>query len=307
MRDYGKVSPKFWTGSTGKALRGDPEAQVLAIYLMTCPMSHMSGVFTCPMIYMAHETGLGIEGASKALERLIEGGFCIYDAPSETVFVVRMAYYQVAESLKPDDKRVKGLLKDVESMPKGLIRNAFVSEYATAFCLGIEPSYEAPSKPLLSQKQEQKQEQEQLSVGCTEARTKVSKGASDEIQPSVAVCIPLRKAGIQCNPQHPDLLAAIDEGVQVRSIVATVLEGKDAGKGNAFAWGIATARSRHAAGPSPVNTGPPGQPGLGPTSKTGAAVMKLQGIINGNQLDSDRDRQGLTGPVVLELGPSARS
>lgn len=39
-----------------------------------------------------------------------------------------------------------------------------------------------------------------------------------------------------------------------------------------------------------------------PSSKTGAAVMKLQGIINGNQLDRNRDRQGLAGPVVLELG-----
>ncbi|NII54377.1 hypothetical protein [Luteibacter sp. SG786] len=48
-----------------------------------------------------------------------------------------------------------------------------------------------------------------------------------------------------------------------------------------------------------------GSPPRGPTSKTGEAVMKLQGVINGNQLDRNRDRQGLTGPVVLELGPSA--
>lgn len=43
-------------------------------------------------------------------------------------------------------------------------------------------------------------------------------------------------------------------------------------------------------------------PNAGPMSKTGAAVMKLQGVINGNQLDRNRDRQGLAGPVVLELG-----
>jgi hypothetical protein len=42
-----------------------------------------------------------------------------------------------------------------------------------------------------------------------------------------------------------------------------------------------------------------------PTSKTGAAIMKLQGVINGNQLDRNRDREGLTGPFVLELGPPA--
>ncbi|MGE7136011.1 HNH endonuclease [Luteibacter sp. NPDC031894] len=48
-----------------------------------------------------------------------------------------------------------------------------------------------------------------------------------------------------------------------------------------------------------------GSPPRGPTSKTGEAVMKLQGVINGNQLDRNRDRQGLAGPVVLELGSPA--
>jgi hypothetical protein len=46
---------------------------------------------------------------------------------------------------------------------------------------------------------------------------------------------------------------------------------------------------------------------LEPTSKTGAAIFKLQGIINGNQLDRNRDREGLAGPALLELGPSAGS
>jgi hypothetical protein len=44
-----------------------------------------------------------------------------------------------------------------------------------------------------------------------------------------------------------------------------------------------------------------------PMSKTGIAVMKLQGIINGNQLDRNRDCEGLAGPVVLELGSPARA
>jgi len=50
-----------------------------------------------------------------------------------------------------------------------------------------------------------------------------------------------------------------------------------------------------------------GSPVRGPTTKSGEAVMKLQGIINGNQLDRNRDSQGLAGPSVLELGPPARS
>ena len=67
MRDYGVVSPQFWIGATGKRLRGNPDAQLLALYLMTSPHATMIGVFHCPILYMAHETGMPFEGASNAL------------------------------------------------------------------------------------------------------------------------------------------------------------------------------------------------------------------------------------------------
>lgn len=164
MRDYGKVSPQFWIGETGKQLRGDANAQVLALYLMTCPHSTMTGVFHCPILYMAHETGMGIEGATKALARLSEVGFCQYDEASETVFVVRMAAYQIGESLKPNDNRVAGLRKEVERMPESRAKSRFLSVYGVAFGL-VEPgkkgrASKGPRKPLVSQEQEQEQEQE---------------------------------------------------------------------------------------------------------------------------------------------------
>ncbi len=172
MRDYGKVSPQFWIGETGKKLRGDPAAQVLALYLMTCPHSTMTGVFHCPILYMAHETGLGMEGASKALERLLEVGFCDYDETSESVFVVRMAAYQIDEWLKPKDNRVAGLRKEVARMPDNRLKARFLAIYAGPFCLfdGDEndsPS-EAPPKPLGSQEQEQEQEQEKKNTSSGE-------------------------------------------------------------------------------------------------------------------------------------------
>ena len=159
MRDYGIVSPKFWTGDTGKALRGNPEAQVLATYLMTSPHSSMTGVFYCPVMYMGHETGLGIEGASKALARLIEVGFCEYDEASETVFVLRMAAFQIGDSLSPRDNRVVGLRKELAKMPNR-IRARFLNLYGVAFSLIDDSDSEAPLKPLRSQEQEQEQEQE---------------------------------------------------------------------------------------------------------------------------------------------------
>lgn len=162
MRDYGVVSPKFWIGETGKALRGNAQAQVLALYLMTCPHANMIGVFHCPVLYMAHETGLGMEGASKALQSLIEAGYCTYDEASETVFVHRMAAYQVAESLKAGDNRVKGVEREWQNIGPAVLKQAFFAIYSVAFHLPSDGNrnspLQAPSKPLASQEQEQEQE-----------------------------------------------------------------------------------------------------------------------------------------------------
>lgn len=174
MRDYGVVSPKFWIGETGKALRGNAPAQVLALYLMTCPHANMIGVFHCPVLYMAHETGLGMEGASKALQSLIEAQYCTYDEASETVFVHRMAAYQVAESLKPGDNRVKGVEREWSNIGPAQLKAAFTAIYSVAFHLPVEqknksPS-KAPSKPLASQEQEQEQEQEKSAPSAKSPR-----------------------------------------------------------------------------------------------------------------------------------------
>lgn len=165
MRDYGKVSPKFWTGASGKALRGHMEAQIVALYLMTSPHANMIGVYTLPVLYIAHETGLTIEGALKGLAECIEGGFCTYDEASETVFVVEMAAHQVGEELKHNDNRVGSIAKQYLAITESRIRAAFHARYATAFHLPPNTENarggEAPSKPLQSQKQDQEQEQKQ--------------------------------------------------------------------------------------------------------------------------------------------------
>lgn len=165
MRDYGKVSPQFWIGRTGKALRGNAEAQVLALYLMTSPHANMIGVYHCPVAYMAHETGLTTEGASKALQSLIEADFCTFDAVDEYVFVHQFALHQVGESLLPNDKRCKGVENELAKVPKNQCWQAFRARYAVPYNLPVTPQNaspsEAPSESLGSQKQKQKQEQEQ--------------------------------------------------------------------------------------------------------------------------------------------------
>ena len=164
MREYGVITPHFWIGKTGKELRGDPEAQLVALYLMTSPHSHMTGIFHCPILYISHETGIPYEGALRGLRRLIDRGFCEYEEASETVFVIKMALYQIGESLKDTDNRVLGLRKELLKIPDSPMKQRFIDIYNEAYCLGFKGKNDikkiAPSKPLRSQEQEQEQEQD---------------------------------------------------------------------------------------------------------------------------------------------------
>ena len=165
MRDYAKVEPKMWHGATMKALRKCPEGVIVGMYLMTSPQSNMLGLFSQPVLYMAHETGLGLEGATKGLQHCINVGFCSFDEDSEFVWVQEMAKYQIAPELKATDLRCKGIQKDYDGLPDNPYLGAFFDRYAAVFHLtnrrGIGGASPTPSKPLRSQEQEQEQEQEQ--------------------------------------------------------------------------------------------------------------------------------------------------
>lgn len=196
MRKYSSITPKFWIGKTGRKLRCDISAKLVAAYLLSCPNNDMTGIFYCPLCQISAETGLPLEapsvplpspfqgplkGIREALETLQREDFAIYDYESEYVFVKKMALFQIAPELKPTDKRVTGIKTAIESMPENF-KYLFIKEYNECFNLGFKdiPSpeiqefgvqtqeedelptspIEAPSKALRSQEQEQEQEQE---------------------------------------------------------------------------------------------------------------------------------------------------
>ena len=169
MRDYAKVSPRFWLGETGRELRkAGAEAQVVAFYLMTSPHANMLGLYYLPVLYLAHETGLGLEGASKGLKRAVEAGFCSYDHDAEMVWVHEMAAWQVGETLKPGDNRCAGVRNEYASLPENAFLSAFYDRYKTDFHLDVRRNnsrnsvrgFEGAFKGLRSQEQEQEKEQE---------------------------------------------------------------------------------------------------------------------------------------------------
>ncbi len=165
MRDYAKVAPQFWTGTTGKALKlAGAEAVIVGMYLMTSPHANMIGVYHCPVGYISIDTGLTFEGASKGLRSAIEADFCTYDEASGYVFVHEFAAYQIGDELDPKDKRCAGVRNELAKVPKNQCWQGFRARYAEPFHLPsltqVPSPMDAPSKPLRSQEQEQKQKKE---------------------------------------------------------------------------------------------------------------------------------------------------
>lgn len=154
MRDYGRVAPTFWTRGSGKKLRGKPEAQVVALYLFTCPASTMIGIYHLAIPTMAHEIGLSVERAERALAEVIQLDIARYDADEELVYLPEGARYQVGERLKPGDKRVKGIEAALAQFARHPFALDFAQRYAGDFGLTVAPSeplrspFGAPSEPL---------------------------------------------------------------------------------------------------------------------------------------------------------------
>ncbi len=178
MRDYAKVLPRFWTGGTGKKLRGQQDAQLLALYLMTAPAASMTGLYNVSVPTMANDTGITENRVRAALLRLQHEGFSHYDEEEELVWVVNMAVVQVGEELNTGDNRIKGVIREVMTFRPHRFAAMFWQEHAQRFTLGAcpfnatstpfeapskppEAPFEAPSDPLRSQEQDQDQDQEQ--------------------------------------------------------------------------------------------------------------------------------------------------
>ena len=153
MRDYARVSPRFWMGKTGRWLREQGrDLQVLALYLITCPNANMIGLYYLPLSIIAHETGLPVQGIKKGLQRLSEAEFAKYHEPSETVWVCEMVRFQIAESLKLRDKRVTWVARELVQYRSCPFTAKFYEKYKAVFHLeevlkaeAISP-FDAPSR-----------------------------------------------------------------------------------------------------------------------------------------------------------------
>jgi hypothetical protein len=168
VREWGKVSTAFWERGSGKRLRGEHEASLLALHLVSCRWANSIGVFYIPLPAIAHAIGSPLEGAMEALRRVIEAGFCEYDLASEMVWIPNHAEIEIGKTLKATDNRKTSVQEMLDSLGNHPYAVKFWDRYGEAY--GLAPSkplaspFEGPWEPLLSQsksKARTKQEQEQ--------------------------------------------------------------------------------------------------------------------------------------------------
>lgn len=182
MRRYSIVSPMFWIGSTGKKIKGNKAAQILAMYLITNPHANMIGLYYLPMPLILHETGLSTKDVNSAFSVLSDSsnGFAYYDTENDFVWVPNMARWQIGKTLSKKDGRHKSVAKEVKKTKRSIFYIELVKKYNKSFNLGLDneindikgpleggvggtpkaPLRVPPEAPYI-QEQEQEQDQEQ--------------------------------------------------------------------------------------------------------------------------------------------------
>jgi hypothetical protein len=182
MRDFAKVSPRFWTGEIGRKLRllhGD--YQRVAFCLLTCPEANMIGLYDMSVLMLTHYLGMEqqkglrspFEAPSKPLPSPFEGVisilkvlendvlFCKYDAENELVWIPEMAHDQIGPHLRVRDNKIKAVVKLLFPYRNHPYYQEFLERYQVPYNLKnltIPGTYhgprqlalEAPSKPLRS-------------------------------------------------------------------------------------------------------------------------------------------------------------
>ena len=123
MSDFGKLEARFWQRGTGKRLRGDVHAQLLAMYLMSCESARPFGLFYLPWVLLLDETGMSAKDAAGAMERLMLEEFAYYDRDEGLAWVPGMAIRRVGDELKEGDKRRPALVKEWLALPSHEFRS----------------------------------------------------------------------------------------------------------------------------------------------------------------------------------------
>jgi hypothetical protein len=119
MRPYSQISPRWWTGDTGRQIArrslsecdstytAGLEVRVLGDWLMTGSMHNQYGLYYAPLVLIQAETGLRPSRVAAALETLAALEFASYDELTSFVWVREMAAWQLPLPLEREGRNGK--------------------------------------------------------------------------------------------------------------------------------------------------------------------------------------------------------
>jgi hypothetical protein len=148
---YGVVFSAWWTSKTNRAVRtAHPDAQRLALYLMSAPNATMLGLYPLDLGEAMDHVGLCLPAIAQAFAVLKQIDFATYDAASEHVWVHEMAKYRLGLYLTPQlaakDHKVKGAQSLYDRLEDNPFLGPFFKRYGKALRLK-NPRRSAIRKP----------------------------------------------------------------------------------------------------------------------------------------------------------------
>jgi hypothetical protein len=151
---YGIVFPEFWTGETGRMIQqlGGKDAQLTALYLMSCRYATMIGLYPLPVRDIRHETGIGQKGLVRAFSVLSRVGFADYDGRTEHTWVREMAKFRLGlqvKALESKDNRVVGIQRLYDRLTENPFLEPFFDRYAKELHLRGKRRSGRSAEPLL--------------------------------------------------------------------------------------------------------------------------------------------------------------
>ena len=133
-RQFRQITGCIWTDQIAVRMRSQPPTvRVVAIYLNTAPMAHMTGLYPLTLEGIAGDVGFSRGRVAKAVQWLCDQEYCRWDAENSLIWVTNMAREQIGATLQPKDNRYVAVLEQLGRYRYSPLVQAFVRHYWDAY------------------------------------------------------------------------------------------------------------------------------------------------------------------------------
>jgi len=121
---------------------------LVATYLHGSQHSNIIGLYYLPPVYLANDTCLDVGIVMAHLLYLADIGFCEYDQKSNYVWLRQQMISEIGAEMKPDDNRVKGIIKLLDTLPRNALVQRFIDEFTLPYHLDSKGASKGATKPV---------------------------------------------------------------------------------------------------------------------------------------------------------------